>query len=88
MHAVGVGQQQYSDTSLILGGMGMRLCNDLLSLARCTQEHRGVQRELTYLDQSRVMLKYSLPLSEVVVDFYDQIKTISSGYARSDSCLS
>ena len=35
-----------------------------------------------YIDQSRVLLKYVLPLSEVVVDFYDQLKSISSGYAR------
>ena len=37
---------------------------------------------MIYLDQSRVLLKYMLPLSEVVLDFYDQIKTLSSGYAR------
>jgi translation elongation factor EF-4 len=41
-----------------------------------------VQDELLYLDQKRVMLKYLLPLSEIVIDFYDQIKSISSGYAR------
>lgn len=35
-----------------------------------------------YIGQSRVVLKYVLPLSEVVVDFYDQIKSVSSGYAR------
>lgn len=46
------------------------------------QEHRGVQQELLYIGQSRVVLKYVLPLSEVVVDFYDQIKSVSSGYAR------
>ena len=37
---------------------------------------------MLYLDQQRVMLKYLLPLSEIVIDFYDQVKTISSGYAR------
>ena len=41
-----------------------------------------MQDELLYLDQKRVMLKYLLPLSEIVVDFYDQVKSISSGYAR------
>ena len=41
-----------------------------------------MQKELLYLDQKRVMLKYLLPLSEIVMDFYDQIKSLSSGYAR------
>ncbi len=49
------------------------------------QERRGTQKEMIYLDQKRVMLKYLLPLSEIVVDFYDHVKTASSGYARSDS---
>ena len=34
------------------------------------------------MDQSRVLVKYILPLSEVVIDFNDQIKSLSSGYAR------
>ena len=42
-----------------------------------------MQEELLYIGQNRVLLKYVLPLSEVVVDFYDQIKSVSSGYARS-----
>ena len=46
------------------------------------QSRRGEQQELLYLDESRVMLKYLLPLSEVIVDFYDELKTQSSGYAR------
>ena len=51
-------------------------------LCASTQDRRGVQKDIVYLDQSRVLVKYMLPLSEVVVDFYDQIKTLSSGYAR------
>ena len=46
------------------------------------QNRRGEQTQLTYLDETRVMLKYSLPLSEIVIDFYDQLKSLSSGYAR------
>ena len=46
------------------------------------QNNRGEQTQLTYLDETRVMLKYSLPLSEIVIDFYDQLKSLSSGYAR------
>ena len=34
------------------------------------------------MDQSRVLVKYILPLSEVVIDFNDQLKSLSSGYAR------
>lgn len=46
------------------------------------QSRRGEQQEVVYLDESRVMLKYLLPLNEVIVDFYDELKTQSSGYAR------
>lgn len=37
---------------------------------------------MTYIDDSRVMLKYTLPMAEIVTDFYDELKSISSGYAR------
>jgi len=46
--------------------------------------NRGEQVQLTYLDETRVMLKYSLPLSEIVIDFYDKLKSLSSGYASFD----
>ena len=46
------------------------------------QSRRGEQQEVVYLDESRIMLKYLLPLNEVIVDFYDELKTQSSGYAR------
>ena len=46
------------------------------------QGKRGEQIHVQYLDETRVMLKYILPLSEVVIDFYDQLKSASSGYAR------
>lgn len=46
------------------------------------QSRRGEQQEVMYIDESRVMLKYMLPLSEVIVDFYDELKSQSSGYAR------
>ncbi|XP_019864391.1 PREDICTED: translation factor GUF1, mitochondrial [Amphimedon queenslandica] len=52
-------------------------------LALC-EERRGDQQQLVYLTSSRVMLKYILPLSEVVFDFFDQVKSISSGYASFD----
>lgn len=46
------------------------------------QSRRGEQQEVLYIDESRVMLKYLLPLNEVIVDFYDDLKSKSSGYAR------
>ena len=45
---------------------------------------RGNQKELTYLDRDRVMLIYELPLNEVILDFYDRLKSLSRGYASLD----
>lgn len=47
-------------------------------------EKRGEQKELNYLDDERAILKYRLPLAEVATDFYDQLKSLSSGYASFD----
>ncbi|XP_050308215.1 translation factor GUF1 homolog, mitochondrial [Anthonomus grandis grandis] len=47
-------------------------------------ERRGTQRNATNIDNERVMLQYDLPLCEIVVDFHDTLKTISSGYASFD----
>ena len=52
-------------------------------LALC-EEKRGVQREIKYLTASRVMIIYELPLNEIVLDFYDRLKTLSRGYASLD----
>ena len=46
------------------------------------QEKRGEQLEYSYIDTTRVLLKYRLPLNEVVVDFFDLLKSVTSGYAR------
>lgn len=52
-------------------------------MALC-EEKRGTQLEMNFLDQDRVILKYYLPLNEVATDFYDQLKSLSSGYASFD----
>ncbi|MCB9802670.1 elongation factor 4 [Candidatus Nomurabacteria bacterium] len=44
-------------------------------------EQRGIAKDTEYLDENRVILRYQIPLSSVLVDFYDKIKSISSGYA-------
>ncbi|XP_019268519.2 translation factor GUF1, mitochondrial isoform X1 [Panthera pardus] len=46
------------------------------------QARRAVQKNMIFIDQNRVMLKYLFPLNEIVVDFYDSLKSLSSGYAR------
>ena len=56
-----------------LGGI-LKLC----------QDKRGVQKGLEYLASNRVMITYELPFNEVVLDFYDKLKTLSRGYASLD----
>ncbi|XP_058155135.1 translation factor GUF1, mitochondrial isoform X3 [Dasypus novemcinctus] len=48
------------------------------------EARRAVQKNMMFIDQNRVMLKYLFPLSEIVVDFYDSLKSLSSGYASFD----
>jgi GTP-binding protein LepA len=56
-----------------LGGV-LKLC----------EEKRGRQREIKYLGRGRAMLTYELPLNEIVLDFYDRLKSVSKGYASLD----
>jgi GTP-binding protein LepA len=48
------------------------------------QDKRGVQKALEYKTSDRVLITYDLPFNEVVLDFYDRLKTISRGYASLD----
>jgi GTP-binding protein LepA len=48
------------------------------------QDKRGVQKKLEYLKSDRVLITYELPFNEVVLDFYDRLKTLSRGYASLD----
>jgi translation elongation factor EF-4 len=50
------------------------LCND----------RRGEQRSITYIDQTRLNMQFTFPLSEIATDFYDELKGRSSGYASFD----
>ncbi|GAB4371817.1 MAG: translation elongation factor 4 [Acidobacteriota bacterium] len=54
------------------------------ALLKLLEERRGEQRELRYVGPARVLLEYELPLAEVVIDFYDRLKSASRGYASYD----
>jgi GTP-binding protein LepA len=53
----------------------------ILTLCR---EKRGVHRGIEYLQENRVIIAYELPLNEIVLDFYDRLKSVSRGYASLD----
>ena len=57
-------------------------------LLRLLEEKRGVQKPLDYVTPTRVLITYDLPLNEIVMDFYDRLKSASRGYASWDYQLS
>ena len=48
------------------------------------QNRRGIYNTMTYIDETRVSLEYRMPLSEIVFDFFDRLKSVSQGYASLD----
>jgi GTP-binding protein LepA len=54
------------------------------AIFKLVEEKRGRQKNFEYLSGSRVMLTYELPLNEIVLDFYDKLKSVSRGYASLD----
>ena len=54
------------------------------SLMELAQDKRGIFKNMAYIDKIRVNLEYVIPLSEVITDFYDQLKSRSKGYASLD----
>lgn len=53
-------------------------------IIKLCEDKRGIQRDLKYLTKDRVQIVYDLPLSEMVFDFYDKLKSMSKGYASMD----
>ncbi len=54
------------------------------SIMDLCQDKRGVFKDMTYLDEKRVKLLYTLPLNEIIYDFFDQVKSRTRGYASFD----
>jgi translation factor GUF1, mitochondrial len=54
------------------------------NIIKLCEEKRGSQIDMSFMDEERVILLYRLPLNEVAIDFYDQLKSLSSGYASLD----
>ncbi|CAL9706616.1 unnamed protein product [Knipowitschia caucasica] len=86
-----VNPAQFPDRSLVSEYLEPMVLGTILApelytgkiLSLCASR-RGVQKSLLYLDDQRVMMKYEFPLNEIVVDFYDLLKSLSSGYASFD----
>ncbi len=57
-------------------------------ILKLVEEKRGKQKNFEYVSANRVMLTYELPLNEIVLDFYDRLKSVSRGYASLDYQLS
>ncbi|WP_422444111.1 translation elongation factor 4 [Thermoanaerobacterium sp. DL9XJH110] len=75
-------EEPYVDASIMLPteyvGAVMELC----------QEKRGIFRDMQYINEKRVILHYEMPLSEIIYDFFDQLKSRTRGYASLDYELS
>ena len=54
------------------------------SIMKLCQERRGIYIDLEYLDSTRMQLTYNLPLSEIIYNFFDKLKSYSRGYASFD----
>jgi GTP-binding protein LepA len=54
------------------------------NIIKLLNDRRGVQIKMDYLNETRVLLEYDIPMNEIVMDFYDKLKSITKGYASFD----
>ncbi len=54
------------------------------AILKLCEDRRGIQKKLEYVSESRLLIEYELPLNEVVLDFYDKLKSVSRGYSSFD----
>jgi GTP-binding protein LepA len=54
------------------------------ALIKLLNDRRGIQIKMDYLNESRVLLEYDIPMNEIVMDFYDKLKSTTKGYASFD----
>lgn len=54
------------------------------AVIKLCEERRGIQKKLEYVSEDRVLIEYDLPLNEIVLDFYDRLKSVSKGYSSFD----
>lgn len=54
------------------------------NIMELSQERRGIYKDMTYIDENRVMLTYEIPLNEIIYDFFDALKSRTKGYASLD----
>ena len=57
-------------------------------ILKLCQDKRGIQKRIHYITPTRVMIEYELPLNEILLDFYDRLKSASKGYASLDYAFS
>jgi GTP-binding protein LepA len=68
----------------VITAMVMTPAEHVGAILQLCQDKRGVQKKLEYMASDRVLITYELPFNEVVLDFYDKLKTLSRGYASLD----
>ncbi len=54
------------------------------NLIKLLNDRRGIQIKMDYLNENRVLMEYDIPMNEIVMDFYDRLKTVTKGYASFD----